>query len=140
MSRQALDLLYKSFDAALTENELRVLEKALTESAALRKEKERIEDVRTRIAVTAQHSFYPGFADRIMNQIAREKVENPSDLFFESLITVFRPVAIAALVLIGVFITYNMTATEDISLKGAFAISDVYVEEAFDPIIELTAE
>jgi hypothetical protein len=140
MSRQLLDLLYKSFDAKLSEAEQRMLEKGLADSDMLRKEKGRIEQIRNKIAGTAQHSFPKGFVERVMDRIPVQHLETDTDIFFKSLVSVFRPVAIAALVLIGVFITYNMAATEDISLKGAYAISDVSVEDAFDPIVDLATE
>ena len=140
MKRQFLDLILKSYDEELSETERKNLERALADSAELRQEKERIEEIRNQITANTKQSFSEGFADRVMNRISEKGPQRESDLFFESLFSVFRPVAIAALLLIGVFITYNMTATEDISLKGAYAIADVYVEDAFDPIIELTAE
>ena len=76
MNPKMLELLYKSFDATLTPNEQEELERALIDSEQLRSEKEKITKMRESISGTAENSFNPFFADRVMQRITAQKEES----------------------------------------------------------------
>ena len=141
MKEKDLELLYRSFDAPLTPEEQKRLKNALVGSKALRQEKKRIESIRKSVAHSAAHSFKPFFADRVMQRIEKSRQEQTeSDPFFESLIAVFRPVAMGAAVLMIVLLTFNMIKSDRLSLAGAFAEPEVTLAEAFDPTLTLAME
>ncbi len=117
-----------------------LLEEALEKSQELRKEKESIINLRKRISESAGQTFGTFFADKVMAQIKSGQEESGEERFFESLISVFRPVAIAAVMLLLVLLSYNMVSNQEYSVDGAFAYSQGTVEEAFDPILDLTLE
>jgi len=138
MSRKIRNLLYKSFEKRLSDTDQRLLNEVLEESKELRNEKAAIETIREKIQQGAAISFSPGFTDRVMKHVWENHHEE--EILFESLLTVLRPVVIAALLLLVSLAFYNINETDQFSLKGAYAITDVSVEEAFDPIVDLTEE
>jgi hypothetical protein len=60
--------------------------------------------------------------------------------FSRYLFRVFKPVAIAAMLLIIITASINVWNSEQISLDGIMAINDVSPEEAFNPLIDLVEE
>ena len=141
MKEKNLELLYRSFDESLTSNEQTRLENPLKDSKALRQEKKRIESIRQSLIESTVHAFKPHFAERVMQQIEKERQkQTESDPFFESLIAVFRPVAMGAAILMIVLLTFNMIKSDRLSLAGAFAEPEVTLAEAFDPTLTLAME
>ncbi|OPX35132.1 hypothetical protein B1H10_01950 [candidate division KSB1 bacterium 4484_188] len=141
MNKKLRELLYRSFDADLKEEEKKVLADALSRSAELREEQRQIETVRQKLSATTASSFEPFFADRVMRRIYREqKPKSELESWFEPLMSIFRPIAVAAVFIILLLMSYNMISTKQISVQGALAISNVAVEEAFDPAVNLTVE
>ena len=141
MKNEDLELLYRSFDDSLTPEEQRQLIDALSNSKALRDEKNRIVTMRKAVSGSAARSFKPFFAERVMQRIEniRQK-QTKKDPFFESLLAVFRPVAMGAAILMIILLTYNMIKSDRLSLAGAFAEPEVTLEEAFDPTTMLVME
>lgn len=140
MYEKYLELLYRSFDSELSKEEQEQLEQALIDSEELRREKENIRALRQSISMQKRQSFKPFFADRVMAKIAETKQKNDEELFFESLFALFRPVAIAATILIIIVIGYNISASGQVSVDSALAVPDLSLEEVFDPTISLIAE
>jgi len=141
MKNEDLELLYRSFDDSLTPEEQKQLDEALTHSKALREEKTRIVTMRKAVSGNAARSFKPYFAERVMQRIEKTRQEQTKqDPFFESLLAVFRPVAMGAAVLMIILLTYNMIKSDRLSLAGAFAEPEVTLEEAFDPTTMLAME
>ena len=138
MSRKIKNLLYKSFEKSLSERDQRLLNEALAASEDLRGEKVLIETLREKARQTAVTGFSAGFTDRVMEHVLEN--HHQEEMLFESLISFFRPVAFAALLLLVGLIFYNISETNQYSIEGAYAISDISVEEAFDPIVDLTVE
>ena len=138
MSRKIKNLLYKSFEKKLSDRDQRLLNTALEESEDLRSEMALIKTLREKARQTAVIGFSSGFTDQVMKHVLENHHEE--EMLFEALVHFFRPVAIAALLLLACLIFYNISETNQYSLQGAFAISDVSIEEAFDPIVDLTAE
>ena len=134
------ELLYRSFDSELSTKEQEQLEQALTDSEELRREKDNIIALRQSISMEKRKFFKPFFADRVMAKIAESKQKNNEELFFESLFALFRPVAIAATILIIIVIGYNISASGQVSVDSALAVPDLSLEEVFDPTISLIAE
>ena len=141
MNKKIRELLYRSFDESLTPEEDHLLREALKNSKELQKEKERISAMRRSVSGSAAQSFKPFFGDRVMRRIeqSRREGKNP-DVFFESFLAVFRPIAVGAAVLVIALISYNMIKSNRISLAGAFAEPEVTLEEAYDPTLTFAME
>lgn len=141
MDKKELELLYRSFDDVLTPEEQKQLEKVLASSKDLREEKKRVVSMRNAVSGSGVQSFKPFFAERVMRRIQQLKpTEKSPDLFFESLMAVFRPIAVGAAVVVIILLSYNMIKSDRLSLAGAFAEPEVSIEEAFDPTVTLAME
>lgn len=140
MDKNLKELLYRSFDSGLDQREKIMLEKALASSKELRQEKEIIESLRQDIKGEKETSFNPGFADRVMNAITNQRSENETEQFFDSLFVFFRPIAIAATVLIIIIAGYNMSSSGQYSVEGALGIPEVTVDDVYDPSLALVTE
>lgn len=140
MNPKMLELLYKSFDASLTPNEQEELERALIDSEQLREEKEKLTQMRESISSTAKNSFNPFFANRVMQRITSQKKESNEELFFESLISLFRPMAIAAVLLVVVLTSYNLVTDNFFSSQDSPPLSELSLEDAFDPMLDYLQE
>lgn len=140
MDKILQDLLYRSFDSDLNQEDKRILEKALSQSEELRQEKEMIVSLRTNIKESKTSSFNPFFADRVMENIHSPEQTDEGEKFYESLFVFFRPIAIAATVLIIIIAGYNMSTTGHFSLEGAFGVQDVTVDDIYDPTLALATE
>ena len=138
MNKKILELLYCSFDDELTQNEKELLEKALSKSEKLRQEKNNIAAMRATISKGTSQSFHPFFTEKVMRRIHEE--EKVQDTFFESLVYMFRPVAIAAAILIAALISYNLIRSDQLSVASAFAEPEITLEQAYEPIVILTLE
>lgn len=138
MDNVAKNLLYRSMDSELNPKEKKMLEEALADSEELRLEKQSIDSLRQNIKGTKETSFNAGFADRVMNTIIDQRSEN--EQFFDSLLVFFRPIAIAAIVLIIIFAGYNMSSSGQFSVEGALGIPGVTVDDVYDPSLALVTE
>lgn len=141
MNKKILELLYRSFDDLLNSEEKELLKKELRHSKELRKEKKRLDAIRIAVSASAEKSFKPFFTERVMQRItsSREK-ESQQEMFFESLCSVFRPVALAATIILIALLSYNVIKSDRISLASAFAVSEATLEEAFDPTVIISVE
>ncbi len=133
-------LLYRSFDTELSPEEEEQLRLALRQSEELRIEKEKIAALRDDITSGKSQSFEPFFADRVMGKLYDMENKKEEEYFFEWLFALFRPLAIAATILIIIAIGYNIGSSGQISLEGALAIPDVTLDEVYDPTLTLAME
>jgi len=140
MDKKLKDLLYRSFDADLDPQEKRLLEDALSRSDEFRREKEMITSLRENLREGKASSFKPFFAERVMERIRSSKQVDEDAQFFNSLFVLFRPITIAAVVLIIIIAGYNMTSTDRFSIEGALGIPEVTVDDVYDPAFSLLAE
>ena len=62
------------------------------------------------------------------------------EIYFDSLISIFRPIVIGAAILLIAIMSYNVIKTDQLSLAGAFATPEVTLEEASDPTLTLAME
>ena len=76
-----------------------------------------------------------------MNKIhATRSHKNEAETFFDSLFAIFKPVAIAAAIILFSLLTYNLKRTENYTLAGALGEKKIMLEEIVDPIYTLTME
>jgi len=138
MNNELIKLLYRSFDETLTQCEQLQLDDALAQSRELRDERDRIAQMRSTISNSSAPSFQPFFAEKVMRRIreADRKQEN----FFDSLIEVFRPVAIAATILFIVLLSYNLFKSDKVTLASALAEPEFTLEQSLDPTLTLVME
>jgi len=140
MDKKLKELLYRSFDSELNAEEKRLLEEALAQSEELRQEKEMITSLRGNIKRSKSTSFNPHFVDRVMEKIHSIEMKDESEQLFDSLYVFFRPIAIAATVLIIAIAGYNISTTGNLSLEGALGVPEVSVDDVYDPALALVSE
>lgn len=112
------DLLYRSFDGTLNTKEQTNLDYALENSTALRNEKQQIETQRKIISqCTEEHSFNPFFAQQVMNRItALTGNQNYGEIFADSLLFLFKRLALVTITLCIIMISYNILSDEILKL------------------------
>jgi hypothetical protein len=138
MMEKYLDLLYRSFDAPLSPKEQEELNGALETYEQLRREKEKVSEMRRAIAESSVRQFRPYFINRVMAGI--NGLKTMEDIWFESFLSVFRPVAVTAIMLLIVILTYNFNTNETISVNAVLSTPAVTIEDAFDPFAALSVE
>ena len=138
MSDHIIDLLYQSFDRELSEDEVKQLEAALSDSAELRDEKARIEKLRNIFADAPAEKFSPYFAQKVMNKIKySEQPDSETEHFMDELMYVFRRIAFVGAACAIFLLAYNFIVFDQISLSAIFGIPEVTLEEITEPIFVL---
>jgi len=141
MRQQLMKLLYRSFDTKLTPEEQRQLDQALNTSKPLQIRKARIERLREQLRSSAAQSFRPFFVERVVGCIRElQAQERNQEIFFEALVSVFRPVAVALLALLIVLLSYNFGKSDNKTIASALADPPIPVEEMLDPTVVLILE
>ena len=131
-NKKILKLLYRSFDDRLDEKEQKILTQALEDSPGLRLEKEQIETQRKSLSNSTVQSFRPFFVERVMAQVnALEGKTNGPDLqmFYESLVSVFRRFAVVGAVISVLMFIYNLGIGDILPLEEALTMSDLTLQE-----------
>lgn len=130
MDKKIEKLLYRSFDDELNPNEREKLEQALKRSEELRKEKERILAQRQALAAGTASSFEPFFAERVMNKIASpDKKKNGLESFYETLLFMFRRLAIIGAAIGILLLIYNLRTGDILSTDDILYASDFTFEK-----------
>lgn len=133
MDKKILKLLYRSFDDELDKKEKKRLEEALHNSDALRKERERILAQRQAIAESPTPAFKSYFAERVIGRIdSLEKKKNGFETFYETLLAMFRRLALAGAAIFLLLLIYNLRAGDALSTDEIFYSSDIAIEEISD--------
>ena len=140
MYNKILDLLYRSFDEKLDTEKQRQLEEALSTSAELREERERLLLMRKKIREQSKHSFGEQFVGSVMNAILKSEDRDEEYIFLNTFLRFVRPTAIVAAILATGIIGYNLTRADNISWEKALGLSEVSIEEVFDPASYLVLE
>lgn len=140
MDEKIKELLYRSFDETLKPEDSKVLEYALANSDDLLKEKEEIAALRNQLYESTSKQFKPFFAERVLKQIQTYPLDQNENALFDSLMVLFKPVAIAATVLIILVSGYNIADSGNISLEGALAIPDVTFDDAYNTSLAMVIE
>ncbi len=124
MDNNLYNLLLRSFDAPLTENEQRQLENALASSEELRTAKDEIITLRLRLQGLKGETFEPFFTGRVM-----ERLNTPPLSMAEYFVSVFRDVAIGAAVLVIICSAYNISRENTFTLDSALGIHHQTLEQ-----------
>jgi len=141
MNDKIMELLYRSFDYRLNEEEQMQLDEALVASPDLQAEKKRIEALRNELTSGRTESFKPFFAERVMKKIdTLEESEKGLEQLFESMQYFFRRVAVAAAVVVVLLVAYNLKTGDEISLSSAIGISETSLEEILETPIDSMLE
>lgn len=140
MDKIIKQLLYESFDRELSEREKNILNFALIDSEELQREKESIILMRNKLNNQAESGFSGSFINKVMSEVQRLSKQKDNYEFFENVYMLFRPVVIAATLLIIALISLNFIKSENISIEDAIAVPDVTISDAYDPITDFSLE
>ena len=140
MDEKILELLYRSFDSDLKPDEQKQLKDVLENSEELQLQEDEILKMRSSIKQTESQSFGYMFADKVMQQIKGIEEKSTDEQFFDSIISVFRPIAIAATFLLVFLVSYNVISGNENLFNGSQEIQDVALAEIFDPFNEFSGE
>lgn len=135
MNKKIEKLIYKSLDGALSKNEADILEKELQESVNLRNEYKLIKETRKMVSENAVFSFEPFFEERVLQKMNEPEAKETNGIFEINLIPLtFRKIALAALIVLAILITYNLNSGNNYSIENLLGISHTNIEYAFNPI------
>jgi len=123
MKNEQLNLLYRSFDEELKPEEQAQLSKILSESASLRAEKKRVQEMRDIISGSAVESFKPFFAKRVMQRI-QVTAETRFNLInsFGDLLKIFRPILMTASTTIVIIVAFSVWTSGSFSIESVLGI------------------
>jgi len=123
MKNEQLNLLYRSFDEELKPEEQAQLSKVLSESASLRAEKKRVQEMRDIISGSAVESFKPFFAKRVMQRI-QVTAETRFNLInsFGDLLKIFRPILMTASTTIVIIVAFSVWTSGSFSIESVLGI------------------
>ncbi len=124
-------LLYKSFDGKLTESEQQIYYRELETNPEFVKEKERVEELRTRVSSVQQPEFSDSFVDNVMNSIEQKPVVK-QDEFFDSIFMSFKRAAVFALTVMVILFTIKITQVE--SVDEIFSQNEVTIDDVTNPL------
>lgn len=134
-SNEINKLIYKSFDGSLTKKESTKLERCLKESEEIQKEFNRLKVIRDKISGSALTSFKPFFEERVMTKINYPaKNEDYLSNWTISLVSSFRRIALTAIIILVVLVTYNLNNGNKYSIENLLGINETSMEHDFDPI------
>jgi len=129
MNDKLLQLLIRSFDAKLSQEEQDLLHQALTSSPELLREKKRIINMRKRLLNSGEHKFKPFFSARVMQKI--KPSQSPEEEFANSLTWAFRMFATAGAVAIILLFSINSKLGKETSLNSIFNIPTITLENTW---------
>lgn len=140
MDEKILELLYRSFDRNLKPDEREKLDAALENSEELQTHKEEILKMRASLKQNRTESFGYMFADKVMKKIKRIEEKSKDELFFDSIISIFRPLVIAATFLLVFLISYSVISDNSGLFNDSQDVHDITLAEVFDPFNEFSVE
>ncbi len=132
MGRRLLKLLFRSLDSELSSPDRARLEAGLRESEELRRRRTEILAVRRAAADSAAGKFGPGFADRVLAAARAGGRPEPVEPVFEALLTVFKPVAVAAAALLVLLVIYSVSRGELIPKGEVYYASDITMNRVLE--------
>lgn len=124
MDNNLYNLLLRSFDNTLSDNERLQLENALLSSGELRSLQEEIGNLRRRLQSVRSETFKPFFTERVI-----ERLNTPQHSIGEYFVSVFRSVAISAAVLVIICSAYNISQDHNLTLDSALGIHHQTIEQ-----------
>lgn len=126
MTDRMLELLYRAFDAELSEQEQVELENALASSPDLLEEKKRVMEMRQLIGEQSAQTFKPFFAARVMRRI-----RETHDDFLISLMWAFKRIAVAGAVATVLLIANNIFIEKNQSLDAILGMPQLTLEDTY---------
>lgn len=136
MNNKLQDLLYRSFDTALSPEEQAQLDQALASDRELQEEKRLLEEMRLMISKNAELKFKPFFSAKVMQKIRAQPLKG--DDFISSLVWSFRLTAIAATAVVLILFAHNSIIRKDISIDALLSMPQTSIEETWE--LELPGE
>ncbi|MBN1154119.1 hypothetical protein JXB12_04285 [candidate division KSB1 bacterium] len=134
-------ILFYSFDSDLGENERNLLNDSLANSHTLRQEREQMDKVRSLLTQNDTFHFRADFTDRVMRTIREQHdQENYQETIFRSLLGLFKPIAVGAILLLIMMMSYNIIQHKQSSSSTDIVIPEKMMEIAFDPVLPLILE
>ena len=141
MNRKIKKLLYRSFESILSPRKQKILDHALKKSDALRGEKKQLEVLRHTLSSQTEQTFDPFFSDRVMQRIGQLREQKTcGEQFFEAMVSEFRPIAVGAIILFIILVSFNLIRADRLSLASALAEPRVSLEEVYDPVLMIGME
>jgi hypothetical protein len=136
-----LELLYRSLDGDLTADEQQTLDGALLESPELRQERDRLSALRQTLGESRRTSFEPFLAERIIQRLqAKTGPEAYLEGILDSLMLIFRRVAVVGAVIAVAVIAFNLSRSDSVSLNTALAIPEDSIDRVLDAPLTLSLE
>jgi anti-sigma factor RsiW len=135
------ELLFRSLDGELTADEQQMLDKALLESPDLRLERDRLSALRQTLGAGRRTSFEPFLAERVLRRIQAGTVPDMNlEGILDSLMLVFRRVAVVGAVIAVAVIAFNLSRGDGVSLNAALAIPEDSIDRVLDAPLSLSLE
>ena len=136
--RKTEKLLFKSLDGNTSPGESEILRKELQHSEELRKTAKQINEMRKLVSESAETSFKPFFEERLLSKL---NASTAPELYFNSwtnsLAVSFRQVAITAIIILVILVSFNLNNGNKYSIENIFSSSHKNIESAFDPVNNL---
>ena len=136
MNDRAFELLYRSFDGALTPGEESELREALAASADLRMEEKQLRAMRAAVASGAVRAFKPFFPARVMSRLQAQV--DPVEEFVRGLMAAFKPVAGVAAVALICILVISIATRGSISLDTILGVPEPTLEETWQLSLEVS--
>jgi len=124
MNRSVYNLLLRSFDVPLTEEEQKRLDAAISASEQFRSTQKELASLRSTLRSREEKKFNPFFAERVLNQL-RSPQPSVDDYF----VSVFRGLATGAALLVLLLSAYNLSQTNAFSVESALGIRHATLDQ-----------
>jgi len=124
MNKYFYNLLFRSFDDSLDEEEQRRLDDALAKSEELRSSRQNFTDLREKLHSLDQGSFKPFFSERVI-----DRLRSGERIVIDFYLSAFRTVAVGAAILVVIFTSYNIGRTKALTIESALGIQRPTIEQ-----------
>lgn len=142
MTHHDTDMLLRLLDGDLSAEDETDLRQRLDASPALRAELEDLHALRgllqTTVHASSERILQPFFTDRLMRRLDPARLRrSPDEEFFGALLWLFRPVAVAGMLLILVLAAYNVMRANDYEVppsttEAVFGLPPVSLATAYE--------
>jgi len=130
-------LMYKSFDTFLSAKEEVLFNNELQNSPELREEIKQLRELRNTLEKSADQDFNPFFEDQLLNKLYSKETIPFAFSWINTLTYSFRKIALAAIILLILLVSYNIKNGNIYSVENLFGKSGSSIVYAFDPIQNL---
>ncbi len=141
MNPRIRDMLYRSYDESLSEQEQHELNQALNQSAELRREAQDLRDMRQELGSLPSVSFSQGFSDRVVKTVDRlNRYRSSQPDFGTALVSMFRRLAVAAVMTVFTLLSVYWISDTAILPDGVQSVSQISMEEVLIPTYQVQLE